>query len=60
MLLLHGKMKKNRDELFSQFRAMDRGILLCTSVLARGVDVPNVEWVLQFDPPREPEEFVHR
>eukprot|EP00116_Pleurobrachia_bachei_P001306 sb/3461568/ len=60
VLLLHGKMKKNRDDLFSQFRTMDRGILLCTSVLARGVDVPNVEWVLQFDPPREPEEFVHR
>ena len=60
MLLLHGKMKRKREDVFADFRAMPRGVLACTSVLARGVDVPDVSWVLQFDPPREPEEFVHR
>ena len=46
--------------MFAEFREMKRGILICTSVLARGIDVPGVDWVLQYDPPRVPEEFVHR
>jgi len=60
VLLLHGKMKRKREDVFSEFRKMSRGVLVCTSVLARGIDVPGVDWVLQYDPPREPEEFVHR
>ena len=27
------------------------GVLMCTDVMARGVDFPAVDWVLQFDPP---------
>ena len=27
------------------------GILVCTDVMARGVDIPEVHWVLQYDPP---------
>ena len=53
-------MKRKREDVFSEFRKMSRGVLVCTSVLARGIDVPGVDWVLQYDPPREPEEFVHR
>lgn len=26
-------------------------VLMCTDVMARGVDIPTVDWVLQFDPP---------
>ena len=27
------------------------GVLVCTDVMARGVDIPEVDWVVQFDPP---------
>ena len=36
------------------------GILVCTDVMARGVDIPDVNWVLQFDPPSSANAFVHR
>jgi ATP-dependent RNA helicase DDX55/SPB4 len=36
------------------------GLLVCTDVMARGIDVPDVRWVLQFDPPTNTEAFVHR
>jgi ATP-dependent RNA helicase DDX55/SPB4 len=36
------------------------GILVCTDVMARGIDIPDVSWVLQFDPPSNAEAFVHR
>ncbi len=36
------------------------GCLLCTDVAARGLDIPGVSWILQFDPPQDPSTFVHR
>ena len=27
------------------------GIMVCTDVMARGIDIPEVNWVLQYDPP---------
>ena len=30
---------------------IDSGILACTDVMARGIDIPDVDWVLQYDPP---------
>ncbi|KAM6051765.1 ATP-dependent RNA helicase DDX55 isoform 2-T2 [Theristicus caerulescens] len=36
------------------------GILVCTDVMARGIDIPEVHWVLQYDPPSSASAFVHR
>ena len=36
------------------------GVLLCTDVAARGLDIPKVDWILQFDPPDDPREYIHR
>ena len=41
---IHGKMKKKRHKIFNQFREAKSGILICTDVMARGVDIPDVDW----------------
>ena len=35
-------------------------ILLCTDVAARGLDVADIHWTVQFDPPVDPAQFIHR
>ena len=58
---LHGKMKQvQREKALRLFTESSRGCLLCTDVAARGLDVPDVDWVLQVDPPQDPNAFVHR
>ncbi|XP_051972892.1 ATP-dependent RNA helicase DDX55 [Xyrauchen texanus] len=57
---LHGKMKDKRNKIFADFRALKSGILVCTDVMARGIDIPEVNWVLQYDPPSSASSFVHR
>ena len=38
----------------------DKGVLFCTDVAARGLDIPAVDWILQYDPPDDPKEYIHR
>ncbi|KAG6443114.1 probable ATP-dependent RNA helicase DDX55 homolog [Manduca sexta] len=57
---IHGKMKLKRSKILSKFREADNTILLCTDLLARGLDIPEVEWVLQWEPPTNPSALVHR
>jgi ATP-dependent RNA helicase DDX18/HAS1 len=61
VLGLHGKQKQQkRTNTFFEFRNAERGILFCTDVAARGLDIPAVDWVIQFDPPDEPRGYIHR
>lgn len=60
ILQIHGKMKKKRVKILEKFRGLDNVILLCTDVMARGVDIPEMDWVLQWDPPSNAAAFVHR
>ncbi|KAJ0173338.1 hypothetical protein K1T71_011514 [Dendrolimus kikuchii] len=57
---IHGKMKQKRSKILEKFRQADNTILLCTDLLARGLDIPEVEWVLQWEPPTNPACLVHR
>ncbi|KAJ8350580.1 hypothetical protein SKAU_G00257100 [Synaphobranchus kaupii] len=61
VLAIHGKMKQTkRTTTFFQFCNADSGILLCTDVAARGLDIPEVDWIVQYDPPDDPKEYIHR
>lgn len=58
---LHGKMSQSkRERALTQFASSNNGVLLCTDVAARGIDIPDVDWVLQFDPPQDPDAYIHR
>merc|ERR1719486_189760 len=58
---IHGQKKQGaRIATFHQFCNADKGILVCTDVAARGLDIPKVDWIVQYDPPDEPKEYIHR
>lgn len=58
---IHGRQKQvKRTTTFFQFQKAKTATLLCTDVAARGLDIPEVDWIIQFDPPDDPREYVHR
>jgi len=58
---LHGQQKQNkRTSTFFEFCQAEKGILLTTDVAARGLDIPAVDWIIQYDPPDRPEDYIHR
>ncbi len=61
VLDLHGKQKQTkRTATFFEFMNAPSGVLLCTDVAARGLDIPLVDWIVQFDPTDDPKEYIHR
>lgn len=61
VLDLHGKQKQQkRTNTFFEFCNAERGTLICTDVAARGLDIPAVDWIVQFDPPDDPRDYIHR
>lgn len=51
---------KVRQNVYKEFCSSPAGFLLCTDVAARGLDLPKVDWILQYDPPCETADYVHR
>jgi ATP-dependent RNA helicase DDX55/SPB4 len=41
-------------------KKLQSGILVCTDILSRGIDIEDVDWVIQYDPPKMVNSFVHR
>ncbi|XP_066279109.1 ATP-dependent RNA helicase DDX18-like isoform X2 [Branchiostoma lanceolatum] len=61
VMAIHGRQKQTkRTTTFFQFCNSDTGTMLCTDVAARGLDIPAVDWIVQFDPPDDPKEYIHR
>ena len=61
VLEIHGRQKQvKRTTTFFQFQKAKTATLLCTDVAARGLDIPEVDWIIQFDPPDDPREYIHR
>jgi ATP-dependent RNA helicase DeaD len=58
---LQGNMSQSqRERALDSFRAGDAHLLVATDVASRGLDVPEVTHVVNFDVPVEPEAYVHR
>lgn len=59
---MHGKLPQGpRLSAITRFsECLNRCVLLTTDVAARGLDIPGVDYVLQLDPPTDPNMFVHR
>ncbi|GAB6024345.1 hypothetical protein CHUAL_009514 [Chamberlinius hualienensis] len=58
---LHGNMsQQTRNEVFKNMRNANCGVLLCTDVCARGLDLPKVDWIVQLNGPASVAEYVHR
>lgn len=58
---IHGRQKQvKRTTTFFQFQKAKTATLLCTDVAARGLDIPSVDWIIQYDPPDDPREYIHR
>lgn len=58
---LHGNMsQQERTAVFKNFSQAKNGILLCTDVAARGLDLPHVNWIVQYNTPGNPADYVHR
>ncbi len=54
------KLQEERERTMQRFRKGDVKILIATDVSARGIDIPNVEYVINYDLPETAENYVHR
>ena len=58
---IHGnKSQSQRERALRSFKAGDASVMVATDVAARGLDIPNVSHVINFDPPKQYEDYVHR
>uniref|UniRef100_A0A2P2I6Y0 ATP-dependent RNA helicase n=1 Tax=Hirondellea gigas TaxID=1518452 RepID=A0A2P2I6Y0_9CRUS len=61
VMYMHGhQTQEQRNVSFNQFNRQDNGVLMCTDIGARGWDIPIVDLIIQYDPPDDPREYIHR
>lgn len=54
------KPQEERERSMNRFRSGDLKVLVATDVSARGIDIPEVEYVINYDLPEAPDHYVHR
>ena len=58
---IHGDLQqRRRDRVIQGFRDKNYRILVATDVAARGLDIPHIEHVINYDMPQAPEDYIHR
>ncbi len=61
LLHLHGRQKQTaRLDITSKFSASKNSCIFATDVVARGLDFPAVDWVIQMDCPEDADTYIHR
>lgn len=58
---IHGDLRQHkRDRVIASFRNEKYRILVATDIAARGLDIPHIEHVINFDLPQCPDDYIHR
>jgi len=58
---LHGDMaQSDRFKAFEKFKRLESGVLFCTDVASRGLDIKKVDWVIQYACPTQTDDYLHR
>jgi ATP-dependent RNA helicase DDX10/DBP4 len=61
LLALHGKLhQERRTRVYFDYLQRPHAVLFCTDVAARGLDFPDVDWVVQADAPEDKDMYIHR
>lgn len=58
---MHSDLEQNeRDEVMLKFKAGSINVVVATDIISRGIDIDNIETVINYDVPREAEDYIHR
>ena len=61
VMSISGDLKQiNRETIYREFFNSENGILLCTDIAQRGLDFPEVDWIINYDLPLSVDEYLHR
>jgi len=52
--------QKEREEVMLRFKNRETQILVATDIVSRGIDIDGIDLVMNYDVPRDPEDYVHR
>jgi len=58
---MHGDIAQNQREVtLKRFKEHKFSVLVATDVASRGIDIPDVDLVIQVEPPKDAETYIHR
>ncbi|KAH0483359.1 MAG: uncharacterized protein KVP18_004084 [Porospora cf. gigantea A] len=58
--IFRGRTPAQRMQALSRFKKARCGVMLATDIAARGIDIPDVDWIVMTSPPGDALQFVHR